>query len=242
MEELLWDFPSAKKACAALLAAAAIAVGAWADTPSGAAPRLGSAPAPGMAQSGPRFELELVPGPQYRSSTRWFIFTLPIYPQVACWVEDSLGRYIDTIYVTAKGESSAWISAPKEGRPEALPVWNHAKAGPTDAVSAATSASGVLRGSDLAARLPAGRYAIMLETNRSYDFNDAYPRESAGVSGQPSIIYRAEIPVGEAESEAVFAALGTGSPDGADGRIREGLAGMTTALELFSRMVVRYRP
>ncbi|MDP3177795.1 MAG: DUF2271 domain-containing protein [Spirochaetaceae bacterium] len=217
--------PNGKKAAAVLVAAVAIALGAYSGT----------------APAGPRFALELAPGPQYRSSTRWLIFALPIYPQVACWVEDLDGRYIGTIYVTAKGASSGWISAPKEGRPEALPVWSRAKAGRTDAVSAATSANGVLRGSDLAASLPVGRYAIMLETNRSYDYNEAYPRESAGVSGQPSIVYRAELLVGTAESEAAFAPIGTGSPDGADGRIREGLDGITTALELFSRMVIRYR-
>jgi hypothetical protein len=185
--------------------------------------------------------LELRPGETYRTTTRWFLFDLPIYPQVAAWVESTDGRYLATIFVTAKAERNGWISAPPAGRPEALPIWNHVKQGKADAVSAATSSGATLRGSDLAARLPDGKYVIKLEVNRSYDYNDTWTRENSGVTGQPSLVYRAELVIGGGRKEATFEPIGTGSVTGADGSMREGLAGVDSALRLFSRMTVFYR-
>ena len=86
---------------------------------SGKPPDVASAPT-----HGPRFALALTPGPEYTTTTRWFIFTVPIAPQIACWLETSDGRYMGTIFVTAKGAKKAWMSAPATGRPEALPVWS----------------------------------------------------------------------------------------------------------------------
>ena len=80
----------------------------------------------------------------------------------------------------------------------------------------------------------------MLETNRSYDWNGRYAKENAGVSGQPSVIYRAELTIGGDRTEARFVAVGTGSVDGSDGTVRTGLDGLDTALELFSSMKVSY--
>jgi len=69
--------------------------------------------------------LRLTPGPAYKFTSRWFIFPVAIYPQVACWLETPQGEYVDTLYVTAKGAERTWVSAPPGGRPEALPVWSH---------------------------------------------------------------------------------------------------------------------
>lgn len=190
---------------------------------------------------GPRFSLELSPGPNYETTTGWFIFKIPIYPQVAAWVETADGTYLGTIYVTGKGGENSWVSAPSAGRPEALPVWNHLRHGELDSVSAATSAGETLRHSDLAAGLPAGDYVVKLETNRSYDYNAAFTTDSSGVCGQPSLVYRALLTVGKGAARAGFEPIGTGSLDGSDGDIHAGLHGIDTALSLFSRMVVEYR-
>ncbi|MDD7579716.1 MAG: DUF2271 domain-containing protein [Treponema sp.] len=42
-------------------------------------------------------------------------------PQIAVWVEDSDGTYIDTLFVTKKASGNKWIGSPKDGRPESLP-------------------------------------------------------------------------------------------------------------------------
>ncbi len=189
----------------------------------------------------PRFVVELEPGPYNRGSAGWFIFRYTVRPQVAVWVEKPDGTFIDTIYVTEKGERKNWISAPKTGRPEALPVWNHIKRAGADAVSAATPKGATLRSSELASRLPAGTYVIKLETNRSYDYNERFTKANSGVSGQPSVVYRAEIATGGARTEARFVPFGTGSVDGSEGEIHPGLDGITTALGLFSTMKVVYK-
>lgn len=190
--------------------------------------------------AGPRFCLELSPGPSYRTTTRWLIFSLPIYPQVAAWVETPDGRYLGTIFATNKGYKGSYQAAPKEGRPEALPVWTHLRQAGIDGVSSATSAGDTTAASGLAAKLPPGDYVIKLEANRSYDYNEAYPQARAGVCGQPSIVYRAVLRLGSGQARAVFTPIGTGSLDGRDGDIHGDLEGISTALELFSRMRVSY--
>lgn len=190
---------------------------------------------------GPRFNLELSPGRTYKTTTGWFIFRYPIYPQVAAWVETLDGRYLGTIYVTGKAERKNWLGAPAAGRPEALPVWSHLEKEKLDAVAAATSPGETARYSSLAEGLPEGEYAILLETNRSYDYNSTYTQAASGVNGQPSIVYKALIQVGKGSASARFTPLGTGSMDGSDGSVRPGLDGLDTALELFSSMTVEYR-
>ena len=91
------------------------------------------------------------------------------------------------------------------------------------------------------ARLAPGSYVVKLETNRSYDYNATYTAANAGVGGQPSVVYQAVLTVGSGSSEAAFEPLGTGSVDGADGSVSEGLAGIDTALGLFSAVAVAYR-
>ena len=197
-------------------------------------------PSPGT-ESGPRFVLNLEPGPHYAKTVGTFPARYTVQPQVAVWLQTPGGKYIETVYVTARGEKGNWRMAPKEGRPEALPVWYHLRQGSADAVSSATTTdSAVTYGNGIAARLPAGTYVIMLETNRSYDWNGRYAKENAGVSGQPSVIYRAELTIGGDRTEARFVAVGTGSVDGSDGTVRTGLDGLDTALELFSSMKVSY--
>jgi len=166
-----------------------------------------------------------------------------IYPQVACWIETPQGNYLDTIYATAKSARKAWRAAPPEGRPEALPVWFHlllARSAAADGISGATPSGITARDSALAAALPSGTYAVKLEVNRSYDYNENYTRANSGVNGQPSLIYECAIVVGEGPSKGVFEPVGKGSIDGSDGEIRPGLEGITTALQLLERAEISY--
>ena len=169
----------------------------------------------------------------------WFSYT--VWPQVAAWLETEDGRFIDTLYVTELAVTGRYRAAPKTGRPETLPVWNARRSGAADAVSSPTTVGAdLVYGNGVAAGLPPGRYVVMLEVNRSYDWNHTYTKKNAGVNGQPSIVYRAELELGAGPSEAVFVPVGTGSVDGSNGDIRPGLSGIDTALELFSSLKVRY--
>ncbi|PKL24789.1 MAG: hypothetical protein CVV47_10180 [Spirochaetae bacterium HGW-Spirochaetae-3] len=177
--------------------------------------------------SGPRFVLEMLPGPEFHKA------------QIAAWVEDEEGRFLGTLYATTKGARGAWAMAPSDGRPEALPVWYGRREGVADVVSSATAKGATVYGSALASNLPAGTYTVMLEINRSFDYNAAYPK-SLGVNGQPSLVYKAALRTGGGKDEALFQPIGTGSVDGADGEIRPGLDGISTALELFSTLRVSF--
>jgi hypothetical protein len=194
-------------------------------------------------KAGPRFTLRLVPGSEYKFMSRWFIFPVPIYPQAACWLETLQGEYVDTLYATAKGAKGAWVSAPAGGRPEALPVWfalRKERKPKADGISGATPSGATKRESGLAGTLPPGKYKVMLEVNRSYDYNERYTRENSGVTGQPSLVYECEIEVGSGPAKAVFEPIGTGSLDGSDGIVHPGLEGITTALKLFESAEITY--
>lgn len=179
----------------------------------------------------PRLVLRLQAGPKYRK------------PQMAVWIETLDGTYVRTVYVTAKAARGSWLLAPKGGRPEALPVWDHARKAraveDVEAVARATPAGSSDLGCPGSEALSEGRYAVYAEINRSFDYNESYPK-ARGVGGQPSIVYKAAITVGPKADETVLEPLGTGSPDGSDGEIHEGLEGITTASRIFSSLGVRY--
>ena len=198
------------------------------------------APKPGTV-SGLRLELRLEPGPHYAKDMRMLWIQYTVWPQVAAWIETPDGRFLDTLYVTELAVTGKYRAAPKSGRPEALPVWSARKSGAADAVSSPTTVgSAVVYGNGIASRLPAGRYVVMLETNRSYDWNRTYTKKNSGVNGQPSVVYRAELEIGSGPREARLTPIGIGSVDGSDGKVRPGLDGIDTALELFSAMTVKY--
>ncbi|PKL13388.1 MAG: DUF2271 domain-containing protein [Spirochaetae bacterium HGW-Spirochaetae-8] len=184
------------------------------------------------------FNLELKPGTAYTGRGGWFVFSYKVYPQIALWLETPAGEYVCTLYVTAKGETRKWAAAPKEGRPEALPVWYHVQNESADAVSAATSKGAATLGHTF--HIIPGIYVVKLETNRSYDYNATYTKSDSGVNGQPSLVYQALVSLGSGSVKADLLPIGTGAIDGSDGRIRMGLNGLDTALELFESLELNF--
>lgn len=195
-----------------------------------------------LITAGPRIELEMIPGPFYEYEMHTLFSKYTVRPQIAVWLETLDGRYIGTIYATEASVTGKFKMAPKKGRPEALPVWSGRKTKNIDAVSAPTAAGKkLIYGSAAVSGLQPGRYAIMLETNRSYDWNKTYTKKNSGLNGQPSIVYRAELDIGSGSRTTAFEPIGTGSVDGSDARIQLGLQGIDTALQLFSSLQVTYR-
>ena len=118
------------------------------------------------------------------------------YPLLAVWVEDSIGNYIETLYVSKQIASSVFGKKNKVSgiweptvirRPEALPYWSHKRGiiasdglylplnGPPDldGVTGATPTSNFMiktRGRVF----QSGNYKIFLEINQSYDWNEYY--------------------------------------------------------------------
>lgn len=198
-----------------------------------------------------KVELSLKPGASFTQRARWFVFQLKKGPQIAAWVETAEGAYVGPLFVTQRAGKGNWMGAPKEGRPESLPVFYHAARGKggLDALSSATPKAKVEeRGGKLA--LERGkRYAVFVEVNHSFDYNESWPDRLAagdprysGVNGQPSLVYRAEFTAGDETATVVLSPLGTGAVDGRDGEVRPGTVGLTSALGIFEAIDASWKP
>ena len=122
-------------------------------------------------------------------------------PQIAVWVEDSDGTYVDTLFVTKKASGNKWIGSPKGGRPESLPDWYRAKGqnpavkiskDDLDATTSATPKKGIVISKDL--ELEKGKtYVFKCQANQSFDYNEYYTKKNSGVDGQPAVLYAGEM-------------------------------------------------
>jgi len=193
------------------------------------------------------------------------LITVNTTPQIAVWIEDTDGRYIDTLYVTRRAGTQTWRTSPdlpakKIRRPESLPCWSHRRGVvypdglfmPTrdnpviDAITAASPA-GDFRLMTKAPR-DVTSFVVLVEVNNSADFNGAYPVDAlpgtpgysggAWGSGQPSGIFAATVDLTAAPGTWELAPVGHGSPDGTDGTIDPDVTGLTTARDIVRRITV----
>ena len=178
-------------------------------------------------------------------------------PQMAVWQEDLEGNYLSTIYVTHKAATQSWQGSGGNRRKESLPHWAYArgiqykdglylptKDKPlTDGISGATP-----RGSFEVKLAPASvlkQFVIKVEINHSADFNESYPKTAkegdanySGESGQPALIYSAEIDISSGKKSYEAVLTGHSSPDGSSGDIYEDLLGVTTAVHIVKRITI----
>lgn len=179
-------------------------------------------------------ELSVEPGEYWTGKMKIFIFSMDRTPQMAAWIENDHGHYLSTITVTNKGAKKSWIFGPKEGRPEALPVWDHKiqkGSAQIDAVTSATPTGAVDVHIDNSSLKAGKEYNVYLEINHSFDYNDTWPERENDVNGQPSLIYHAKFIAGKS-GRIKLNPIGQGSADGSDGNIVPGFAGITTALAI----------
>jgi len=183
-----------------------------------------------------QIELIIEPGENWLGKMKVFIFSVQKTPQMAAWIEDENGQYIATITVTNRSARQNWRSAPKEGRPEALPVWNHRQKNnraqnDLDAVSAATQKGSVEARIDADVLADEKVYGVYLEINHSFDYNDHWTKANSGVNGQPSLVYYAQFIAGQQGRISLFP-IGYGSIDGSDGNIISNLEKFSGALDI----------
>lgn len=181
-------------------------------------------------------------------------------PQVAIWMEDADGNYLTTIYASRKIATQGWNNAKGNRRSEALPHWSYQRGVmeadglylPTkqhplvDGMTGATP-----KGSfDIRVKEKTGlrHFYIKVEVNHSIDFNEYYPENaivgdstySGGSegSGQPALVYMADIDLDSGFTSFEAFLVGHSSPDGSDGRIHEDMKGITSALNIVKRIIV----
>ena len=210
----------------------------------------------------PSMNVFIKAGPEYESAPQPLFLTLTYssVPQIAIWMETLDGKYIDTLYITGKGSDSSYRSKDPAidvvRRPEALPYWNHKRGiqasdglfapvpqqGDLDAIASATPRA------DYQVKVSAprmGRYRLMLEVNRSYDFNEFYHAtrfpddpiySGSGSSGQPSLIYAAEID-SQTSGQYLLSVIGRGHHSGADGNLYTELHNISSAKHILEFVV-----
>ena len=182
--------------------------------------------------------------------------------QMAVWLEDETGRFVDTVYVTRKtavrglgnrggGLDDRWGGS----RLSVLPVWAHRRGVDygdgnyypsreqplPDAVTSATPKAGWFEWTHQGLYpLQPGVYYFYIEVNESFDSNET--ENYSWYRGQPSVVWRGRIEVGPRASGGRAELIGHGSPDGSDGLVREDVSRLTTALELIKEGVAEYHP
>lgn len=181
-------------------------------------------------------------------------------PQIAIWAEDMEGNYLSTVYVTHKIATQSWQASGGNRRKEALPHWCYqrgiqyedglylpSKKKPlTDGISGATP-----KGSFNVKMSPTGKqkkFIVKIEINHSTDFNDAYPKSakegdanySGGKegSGQPALVYAAEVDLTSGKKEFTAKLIGHSSPDGSNGDLTKDTSSLTTALHIVKSITV----
>ena len=182
--------------------------------------------------------------------------------QLAVWLEDEQGGFVDTVYVTRKvakkglGNRKGGIDDKVGGeRLSVLPVWAHrrgvdygdgnfypTKESPLpDAVTSATPKKGeFVRTWAPAAPLEPGTYFYFIEVNKSWDDNEHH--DYSWYRGQPSVVWRGSLVVGDEVSKGEARIIGHGHVAGADGNIGGDLSTLTTALKLIEKAEATYRP
>ena len=188
---------------------------------------------------------------------------LTTVPQMAIWVEDTRGNYLETLYVTKRGATGTYLAdllgKTEVRRPEALPHWSHqrgvaapdglfvpSKATPlADAITGATPLYNYNVNTTLESKEQ--KIVVKMEVNRSFDYNDTYTRTAfpddpiysgSGHSAQPSLIYAVEVDLNNADRYSIMSLLGRGHHSGQHGEIITDLSGVTTAKQLVDRVIV----
>jgi len=184
-------------------------------------------------------ELTIETGEHWNEEMKLFLISVKNPPQFAAWIEDDQGNYISTITATEKSVKKNWKSAPKDGRPEALPVWNQRRQNNSevDTVSSSTPKKSMDIQADNNSLINGQEYIIFLEVNHSFDYNEYWTKENAGVNGQPSLIYSAKFIAGTS-GKIQLTPIGHGSIDGSNGDIIYELDTFSTALTIIKTVTV----
>ena len=181
-------------------------------------------------------------------------------PTFAIWMEDPESGETYTVFATRRVATGDWEG--KKDVPMALPLWSELnraellrESGKVQAVhddvisTGATPLPGYFR--SRVSITPGSRWICWIEMNLAGDFNDSYPQydpqtriEDEFSTGQPALLYRAEIEV--LENKVVIPELQGMCLVSAEGKAEVSpLEGITTASSVFDEMsitVVRPKP
>jgi uncharacterized protein DUF4405 len=211
--------------------------------------------------SGNDILVEMKAGEHYYHDQQFFLWmSFPVTPQIAIWIEDADGNFIETLYITEKGAKGSFIGFGSEEvrRKEALPIWSHKRGQvekdglfmPTrdnplpDAVTGASPESGMILNTKVAPDLE--EFVIFIEVNKGFDYNNFYaydlesgdPGYNTGYSGQPAVVYSAKINRKDGVRYYFPELIGHSSPTGDNGELSTDTSNLDTSLLLIDRIIV----
>ncbi len=205
--------------------------------------------------AGGRLEVSVQTGKHYIHN----VFRVQMEPQMAFWVEDTKGTFIDNIYVTKSFYKNYLKGEVKH--PESLPVWllryETGKKRDTnkgiDAVSGATPVESFKKQWNIPGDFSRDTLVIFAEINNLFDYNETYKKRltrrsnkelevSSGVNGQPSVIYYGTIVLDSSKQEAEIFLSGIGEVQGKHGMVSTDIKKLTSARSIVETIHVTYTP
>ncbi|MFA9391415.1 MAG: hypothetical protein ACERKD_16520 [Prolixibacteraceae bacterium] len=191
------------------------------------------------------------------------------HPTFAFWIEDSDGKYIETLFVTrflatgmyghgSLGEGK-WDNKPGEAkRPATLPYWLHKRGimadGKTylptadnpvpDAITGATPQNDFILKTKSTKALP-DKFNLMMEINQPWDWNqywnnNLFPNDADyKTSCQPALVYSVSIDQNNLKSEYYLNPIGHSHYSGQDGELYTDLSTITTAKEIVHKVKIQ---
>ena len=206
-------------------------------------------------KSGAAVSLQFNRGANFTTAKKFGMFQFKITPQIAVWAEDTLGNYLQTIYVTHCFATQQWRmikTAPDTCyRTTSLPYWMNAymRAGhmaPTknnplpDAVTAATPTGSFTIKTKLDSTIHV--CVIKAEFNKSFDPNASFGSQGSmtiRINGQPAVDYAARIDVTDKTQRNVpMHLIGRSGESGSDPALYTDTDLLTTAKSIFSGITI----
>lgn len=187
-------------------------------------------------------------------------------PTFVIWMEDTTGRFLQTLYVTRSFGSGTFTYGDASGgewkpgqvqRPAALPYWSH-KAGAALGITTYIPDAGRPMPDALSSATPKGNFRlktkgekefkgvvkIMLEINQTWDWNpfwtnNKFPDDREyKTSCQPAVVYSATVDLSQKETIVELMPVGRSSHNGTDGKLYTDLETLTTALQIADKITV----
>lgn len=202
-------------------------------------------------KQGKNITIDVTAGDYWTHSAKLGIMKLKITPQIAVWIEDLEGNFVDTIYVTQAFGKQNWAfikyDPDKTIRGECMPYWmnQRAKAGlkePTknsplpDSVTGATPKNSFTINSVIPGNLD--EFVIYAEVGKSFDSNDHYTEEEYNYKGQPSIVYAARINTAEGKNSYTMELVGHSGDEGADDQLYTDTSKLTTVKSIVEEISI----
>lgn len=187
------------------------------------------------------------------------------HPTFAIWIEDTSGKYIQTLFITKsygqgiyeRGDKSSGTWKPGEVmRPAALPYWAHKRGSAADGIlipSPKTKVPDAYSGATpqgnfrLASKTDnpmKGKLKIMFEINQPWDWNEywtntLYPDDAEyKTSCQPALVYSASIDLDSRGTVTELKPIGHSHYSGKNGDLYPDISTITTALHIAELITV----